>query len=410
MFFDSYKFLVARRYLAPTRRNRFISFVTAIAVLGVMFGTSSLLISMAILDGFDTTLRSTMIAFMGHIEVTSFGKRPLAGYRQTVEMLPVRLPAIRAVSPFVSREAILRSRNGMEGVAVKGVDLMNDVSLIRSKLIAGSFTFPSDTAALPGLVIGERLANRLGVALGDSLVVFGSNGVPSPDNPPTIDQFVLTGIYRSGMAEYDDLYSYTSLASAQKLFQYRPDEVSGYDILVHDIDQAHQVARELETVLGYPHYPRTVFDIFQSIFAWLDLQREPIPYVLGLISIVAAFNIISTLLMVVLEKTESIGVLSALGARPAGVLAIFIGQGLLIGATGTGLGALLSLSFTILQQQYKLVALDPSIYFVDAVPVALVWDHYLIVISVSLSLCLVATIIPAFIASRLQPVDALRFK
>jgi lipoprotein-releasing system permease protein len=410
MFFDSYKFMIARRYLAPTRRNRFISFVTAIAVLGVMFGTSALLISLAILDGFDSTLRTTMIAFMGHIEVTSFGRRPLPDYQRMVATLPQRVPEIRAVSPFVSREAILRSRNGMEGVAVKGIDPKGDVSQIRKKLISGSFDFPSDSAALPHLVIGERLANRLGVTVGDSLIVFGPNGVPTPDNPPAIDQFVLSGIYRSGMAEYDDLYTYTSLAGAQRLFSYGPDEVSGYDILVRDITKVEDVARSLETVMGYPHYPQTVFDIFQSIFAWLDLQRAPIPFVLGLISFVAAFNIISTLLMVVLEKTESIGVLSTLGARPGGILAIFVGQGFLIGGTGTALGVLLSFTFTILQQKYKLISLDPSIYFVDAVPVALVWNHYLIVVLVSLTLCLVATIIPAFVAAKLKPVDALRFK
>lgn len=406
---------IARRYLAPGRRNRFISFITAISALGVMFGVTSLLVSLAILEGFDSTLRSTMVSFMGHIEVSSFGERPIQAYEQTLKTLPTREPGVRAISPFVAREAILRSGIGLEGVIVKGVVPSLDVSTVGQTIVRGSFDVSYTAAresidAMPRLVLGGRLAERLGLDVGDTAIVFGPNGVPGPENPPIIEQFVISGIYSSGMAEYDDIYTFTSLPAAQKLFDYAPDEVSGYDILVHDVEQIEQVRTRLETVLGYPHYPRTVFDIFQSIFAWLDLQRKPIPIILGIIIIVASFNIISTLLMIVLEKTESIGVLSALGARPRGVMTIFLQQGLLIWGVGALAGSMLSLAFTLLQARYKLVGLDAAIYFVDAVPVALVPGHYLLVLAGSFVLSVLSTIIPAFIAARLQPIDALRFR
>jgi lipoprotein-releasing system permease protein len=411
MRLQSYTLFIARRYLAPSRRNRFLNFITAIAVLGVMFGTAALLISLSILDGFDQTLRSNMIAFMGHIEVTSFGAKPLADYQRTVQMLPKRAPEIRAVSPFVQREAILRSRAGLEGVVLKGVNANIDVSAIRDRMVKGKFSFPEyHKGELPSIILGERLAQKLKLEPGDTAVVFGPKGIPTPDNPPSIEQFVLGGIYRTGMVEYDDIYTYTSLDAAQRLFEYAPTEVSGYDILVRDINHAEATARQLDTLLGYPHYPRTVFDIFQAIFAWLDLQRKPIPIVLGLIIIVAVFNIISTLLMVVLEKTESIGVLSTLGARPSGVMGIFVGQGLLIGAVGTLLGVLLSLGFTLVQMHYKVLKLDADIYFIDAVPVALKAWHYLLVVSVSVVLCIISTVVPAYVAAKLRPVDALRFR
>ena len=410
MRLKSYTLMLARRYLAPSRRNRFISFITGIAILGVMFGTAALLISLSILEGFDQTLRSTMIAFTGHIRVEAFQKRPLPAYRSVVATLPARVPEVRAVSPFVSREVIIRSRKGLEGVELKGIVPSQEVSTIRDHLVRGSFELDVPEGETPRIVIGERLAARLDIALGDTIVIFGPNGVPSPDNPPVVEQFVVRGTFQTGMAEYDDLFTYTSLETAQQLFEYATTDVSGYDVLVHDARNAEPVARTLDSVLGYPHYSRSVFQIFQSVFAWLDLQRKPIPIVLALISVVAAFNIVSTLLMVVLEKTESIGVLSTLGARPRGIMAIFVGQGLLIGGLGTFLGVTLSLAFTWIQITYKPFALDSAIYFVDAVPVVFSLWNYLLVIGVSLSLCVLSTIAPAYIAARLRPVDALRFR
>jgi len=407
----SYPFLIARRYLAPTRRNRFIGFITAIAVLGVTFGVSALLISLAILDGFERTLRSSMIAFMGHIEVTSFGRRPLGDYHGTIERVRRELPELRAISPFASREAILRSDAGLEGVVLKGIMEREDVSLIRDRIVVGRFEFQSrDRSLLPSIVIGERLARRLGLHIGDTAVVFAPNGVPGPDNPPMIEQFQVGGVYRTGMAEYDDVYTYAALDVAQGLFDLSPDEVTGYDILVHDIDGAEEAARKLDVIMGYPHYPQTIFSVFQAIFAWLDLQRAPIPVVLGLIGLVAVFNIVGALLMVVLEKTESIGILATLGVRPFGISAIFVGQGLLIGFLGTALGSLIALGFTLIQSTYTPLSLDADIYYIDAVPVALVWWHYAVVVAGTLVLCVLFTLIPALIAARVRPVLALRFR
>ncbi len=410
MRFKSYTLLIARRYLAPSRRTRFVSFITAISVLGVMFGVTALLVSLSILDGFDGTLRTNMVSFLGHIEVTSFGGRPLRNYPQTLAQVPRKVPGVRAISPFAAREAILRSRTALEGVLLRGVLTSNNVSAIRNKIIVGSFAFPTDSAATPRIVIGERLARKLLLKLGDTVVAFSPNGLPSPDNPPAIEQFVVGGIYRTGMAQFDDIYTYTSLQVAQRMFEYQPDQVTGYDILVQDVASVDSVARRLDTAMGFPHFPRTVFDIYQAIFAWLDLQRAPIPIILGLIIIVAAFNVASTLMMMVLEKTESIGVLATIGARPSGIVGIFVGKGLLIGTVGTLLGVLLSLGFTLVQMYLKPLRLDPLIYFIDAVPVSLNPWHYVIVITLSLLLSLLFTIIPAVLASMVRPVNALRFR
>jgi len=406
-----YSFLIARRYIAPGRRNRFVGFITAIAVLGVTFGVAALLISLAILDGFESTLRSTMVAFMGHIEVTSFGRRSLPDYPATIDRVRRELPELTGISPFAAREAILRSRSGLEGVALKGVVAASDVSKIRERMRSGHFAFaPRDARGLPTIVIGERLARRLHIRLHDTIVIFVPNGMPSPDNPPVIEQFVVGGTYSTGMAEYDDIYTYTGLATAQRLFDLTATEVTGYDIVVRDIDLAESAARKLDVIMGYPHFPQTIFSVFQAIFAWLDLQRAPIPIILGLISLVAVFNIVGTLLMVVLEKTESIGVLATLGARPVELATIFVGQGLFIGGIGTVLGSLVAVAFTWAQRQFGLLGLDAEIYYIDKVPVAFVGWHYAAVMAGTLVLCVSFTLLPAILASRVRPVQALRFR
>lgn len=408
---SGYRFLIARRYLAPGRRNRFIGFITAIAVLGVTFGVSSLLISLAVLDGFEATLRSTMVAFMGHIEVTSFGRRPLDHYHQTMARTRRELPELTAISPFASREAIVRSRVGLEGIVLKGIVAKSDVSMIRDRMVSGRFDLPvSNGRGLPTIILGGRLARKLDLRRGDSVVVFVPNGVPGPDNPPLVEQFIVGGIYQTGMAEYDDIYTYTDLRTAQRLYGMESEQVSGYDILVRDVGRAEEAARKLDVIMGFPHAPRTVFSIFESIFAWLDLQRAPIPVVLGLISLVAIFNIVGTLLMIVLEKTESIGVMATLGASPSGIASVFVGQGLMVGGIGTAIGSLISLGFTLTQMHFHLLSLDADIYYIDAVPVALHAWHYGVVIIGTLLLSVLFTLIPAWIATRVRPVHALRFR
>lgn len=412
MHVRTWALFIARRYLAPARRNRFIGFITLIATLGVMFGTTALLVSLSILDGFDKTLRSNMISFMGHIEVTSIKQgRPLSGYREVVASLPKFEPQVTNVSPFVRREGIIRSRTGLEGVLVKGIDAATDLSTIRQRIVAGTFDLPEPApGGLPTVVIGERLGIKLKLRPGDTAVIFAPNGTPSPENPAGIEQFVVGGLYRTGMAEHDDIYTYTSLRTAQRLWKYQDDQITGYDILIRDVDSVAQASQRISVALGYPHFAQTFYDIFAPFFAWLDLQRVPIPIVLTLISIVAVFNIVSTLLIMILEKTESIGVLTTLGAGPGGVMSVFVGQGLLIGGIGTALGCLISLAFTLAQQHFQFLRLDADIYFIDAVPVSLNPWHYLIVISVSVVLCVLSTLFPAYVASRLRPVDALRFQ
>ena len=382
-------------------------------MIGVTLGTCALLVSLAILRGYDETLRTTVIDFAGHIEV--IGRDNIdtlvnAGAVQN-SLQGVAFPEIKGISPFVRREAIIRSSNGLEGILLKGTDPALDISAVREKIIEGSFL--SDQAGegeMPSLVLGERLADRLLVGVGDTVVLFVSVGTPDLNNPPLIEQFVVKGLYRSGMAQYDDVYVFSDINDARSLLGYSPDRVSGFDVLLHDPSGIKEVALKINQELGRDYWVATVFELFGHIFAWIDLQRMLIPIVMAIIAVVATFNVISILLMTVLEKTESIGTLSTIGAGPGSIMRIFVSKGVLVTGIGVLTGAVLTLIFSLLQQKYGLIGLEPDIYIFDTVPIAIDPLHYVVVILGTILLAVLATLVPAAIAARLRPVSTLRFQ
>lgn len=400
---------LAGRYLRPSRRNRFLSFITAIATLGVTFGTCALLVSLSILEGYDTTLRGTIIDFMGHVELTTrFGVDSIAGAPALEAEMTGAFEEIERLSPFIRREAIIRSDSGLEGVLLKGVDPQRDISVVGSRVVEGEFV--DNRSTQPGIVIGARLAERLALRPGDTAVLFIAEGRPDLSNAPTIEQFVVRGIYRSGMAQYDDIYVFTSLQQAGELLGYAPDVVSGYDILLQEGSSPTEVASALNEHLRIPYVATPVQELFSSIFAWIDLQRLMIPVVMVVIAIVATFNVVSTLLITVIEKTPSIATLSTIGAGPGAITQIFVSKGVMITAVGLFLGAGLTLLFSILQQQFGLVRLEAAIYVFEAVPIAINPLHYLVVILGTLLMAVLTTLLPAAIAARTRPMDILRFR
>ena len=413
---NSFSWLLASRYLRPSRRSRFLSFITAIATLGVMFGTCALLVSLSILEGYGTTLRSTIIDFMGHIELTTdfgvfSGTDSIAASSAVAEDISATFEEVDRLAPFIRKEAIIRSDAGLEGVLLKGVDPARDISVVGSRMIAGEYARPRRSGEeIPNVVLGARLAERLQLAVGDTAVLFIAEGRPDMEGTPTIEQALVGGIYRSGMAQYDDIYVFTEISEAQALLGYDPEVVTGFDILLDSEEDSRRVASAMNDYLHTPFVAVPVQDLFSSVYAWIDLQRLMIPFVMIVIAIVATFNVVSTLLITVIEKTPSIATLSTLGAGPGAITRIFVTKGVLITAVGLFLGAGLTLIFSILQQEYGLIRLEAAIYVFEAVPIAINPLHYLAVIGGTLLLALITTILPAAIASRTQPMTILRFR
>lgn len=403
----SYASLIAQRYLRSSQNDGFVSFITTIAILGVALGTATLIIALSVLGGFEREITDKVIGFTSNVEVQGFHNLPLRDYVQHMKAVEDSVPLVKAIAPYVAREALIRSREGVDGIFLKGVDPLRDVSSIRKYMSVGEYELGREQGSLPRLVIGRKLAAKLVLKVGDKATVFGI-GRMVEQGQLRVMQFQVVGIYESGMSEFDDVYAFTALEDAQKLFQL-DGAVTGFDVLVTQIDSVQIVADRIQDLMGYPHYARTMFETYRNLFSWIELQKRPIPIILGLVIIVATVNIIGTLLMLVLDKTKDIGVLMSMGATRWGITMIFLRQGAIVAVIGTLLGNLLGFGLCFAQMELKFFSLPSDIYFMTSVPILLLPENFLLVSAISIALCFVCSYLPARLASRLNPVTAIRF-
>jgi lipoprotein-releasing system permease protein len=381
-----------------------------IAAAGVALGVAALVVTLSILSGFEKTLTTNLLGFTSDVEITSPNNRPIPYGPHTTEFLQKKVPEIRTMTPYVEREAIVRSSHGISGIVMRGID-PSDTSVIAKKRIVRGHDFGASTDTLPPLLISTGLAQELRLDVGKTVFALRMNERlrSREDILANLRQFRVIGLYSTGMTQYDNAIAFTTLAAAQSFNGFSSTQVSGYDVKVGSITQADAVTRKINSVLRYPFFARSVYDIYPTIFAWIDLQKKPIPIILGLIILVATFNVVSTLLLIVIEKTHSIGVLKTLGATMRGISRIFVTEGMTIAMVGTLLGDVIAFLLCTLEAHYHFFKLRAEIYFMSSVPVSIEWQHYAIVSGIALVLALAASFIPARIAARMQPLDALRF-
>jgi len=403
----SYSAFIARRYLWSGRGRGFISFITAIAIIGVALGGATLIVTLSVLGGFEREITDKVVGFTSHIQVQGFQHQPLMNYTKHIATIQDSFPLVMAVGPYVAREALIRSKENVDGILLKGIDMGRDITHSRRYVMEGSYDLDREPGALAKLVIGKKLASRLALRIGDKATVFGiARSVEQ--GQMRVMQFRVTGIYESGMAEYDDVYAFTSLADAQTIFQLG-NAVTGYEVLLTKADSAEIVAGRIQDILGYPHYARTMFQTYRNLFSWIALQKKPVPIILGLVIIVATVNTIGTLLMMVLDKTKEIGILMSMGATRWSISRIFLRQGLVIAVIGTILGDLLAFGLCYAQLEFKIITLPSDIYFMTSVPILLRLEYFLLVSGLSIALCVLCSIIPARLAAKLLPINAIRF-
>jgi lipoprotein-releasing system permease protein len=399
---------IARRYLSSRQRTGFLSFITFIAILGVTIGTAVLIVALAIITGFERKLEETLVGFSSHIQVTGFQNQPLDNIEETIEKIKSK-GDIESVTPFIQREGMIRTREGFEGILMKGIDEYEDAYLIGNYIISGSFDLSEQEPNRGGIILGEKLARQLAVDTGDRITIFAlEQSEESFIGLARAAQFIITGIYITGMAEYDDIYVFVSLSAAQRMLRLG-NKVSGYDIMVKNIERINEISESLFISLGYPHYPRTMYQMYRHLFTWIELQKKPIPLILGLIILVASVNIIGTMLMLVMEKTNQIGILKALGMTRSRIGRIFIIDGMIIGSIGVLIGNALGFILCFLQYTYKIISIPGEIYYMHYVPIAIVPFQYFLVSFMALMMCFICALIPAYLAGRLDPIRTIRF-
>lgn len=399
---------ISKKYTLSRKDSRFITFISSISILGIALGVATLIIALSILKGFANTLTTKIIDFDSHIEINSY-QTILPDYHYVLPALEKKLnKSVLSINPFVSKLAIISSGKIKDGVNIKGIRPSDKWKGLQANLVEG--TFELSDSSLPTIIIGKKLANKLFVKIGSKVTLFGLNNdkIPSIDNPPNIERFIVSGIFESGMAQYDDLNAYVNLKSAQSLFGIG-DNITGYDIRVKDISKIDSLSNYLANTMPYPNNVKSIYQLHRNIFTWIDLQKKPIPIILALIIIVAAFNIVGTLLMIVLEKTKSIGILKSMGAKRKQIILIFLYQGIFLAIIGIILGNILAYALSYLQLHFNIITIPSSVYMMSSVPILLSINTFILVSAITLILCILASVIPSFIASKIKPITAIRF-
>jgi lipoprotein-releasing system permease protein len=407
-----YELFVGLRYLKSKKKHRSISFNTAISTGGVAVGVMALLTVLAVMSGFHEDLQQKILGVNTHLVVMNY-----TGHMEDFEKVMEKTLKHRNVvsaSPFVLGQVMVSSGSSAQGVYLRGVDPALEVKTtdIQKHMTSGSITDLADGNGdeMPGIVLGQALADHLNALPGDEIKVISPFGGMGPmGNLPKVRKFRLVGIFEIGMFEYDANLALTSLPPAQDFFE-MDGAISGVELKLDDIYLARSVGQELHDELGFPYYTKDWMMMNRSLFAALKLEKLAMFVILTLIVLVAAFNIVSTQIMNVIEKEREIAILKAMGATARGVMAIFMVQGFLIGLVGTVLGMLGGLGLSYLMNEYEIIRLPADVYYLSHLPAKVKLVDFIAVTASAVVISFLATIYPAWQAARLDPVEPLRYE
>lgn len=407
-----FELYIALRYLLTRRKNSFISAISLISVIGVALGVSALIVVLGVMTGFSNNLRDKILGVNAHM-VVNLAQGPFSQYKQYSQELK-KIPQIKGVMPFIYTEVMLSTRNGVKGAALRGIEpeTAAQVLTLKEDMVDGNLEDMAEKDGPPGIIIGNALASRLAVSKGDTLNMLTPSGRKSSMGfVPEIKIFQVAGIFDTGMYEYDSSLAYVSLSSAQQILGFERELITGLEIRLEDAFAAGKVKEKVQKKLGnYPFVIRTWMEMNQSLFSALKLEKTAMGVILVMIVLVGSFSIITTLIMLVMEKRQDIAVLMSMGALPKNISRIFIWQGLMIGFLGTFCGYLFGLGLSLLLRKYEFIRLPEDVYYMDHLPIDLnVLDLSLIGL-VAMALCFLATIYPARQAAGLNPANILRYE
>ena len=424
----SYEFFISLRYLRARRKQVFVSIITFISIAGIFLGVAALIIVLAVMNGFETDLRNKILGINSHIILMEYSGAMRNHPRVMREVAQV--PGVVAATPFIYSQAMLKNGSSVTGIVLRGLSTEDALKVInlgkiregklddlgnKEKKIPG---LKPEFAGLPGILHGRELAKNLGVFLHETVYVVSPSGVATPMGMvPRMKPFLVVGIFESGFFEYDTTLAYISLKNCQE-FLGMGEMVTGIEIRVDDIYKADRIAKRIEQKLGFPYWGRNWMEMNKNLFSALRLEKRVMFLILSLIVLVAAFNIISALIMIVMEKNKDIAILKTMGATRAGIMKIFIFQGLVVGAIGTFLGCIagLAVAFNLealsrfVENLFGFKILPGDVYYLSELPSQVNYSDVGIIILGTLLISFLSTIYPSWRASRLDPAEALRYE
>ncbi len=409
-----FELFIGRRYLRAKQKQAFISLITILSIVGVAVGVMALIVVIAVMTGFEADLKSRILGGQPQVMLRRHGG-VLTAYRQVLEEVE-KTKGVEAATPFILLQIMLRAKHGASGAVLRGIDpesagrVMKTLQKVNLPDPTPATFSPDSVPNIPSIVLGRELARNLGVIEGDVIYLISLRGILSPiGHLPAMKQFRVTGFFESGMYEYDQTFAYINIKDAQKIMR-MGDAVTGLDIRVTDIYDARNVAQRIVAKLGLPYWAQDWMQMNRNLFKALKLERRVMFIILVLIILVAAFNIASSLIMMVMGKTRDIAILKAMGATERSIRKIFVFNGMVIGFLGTILGLCLGLIVCAVLKRYDIHELTGDIYyFTTTLPVKLEFSDVVSIIAAALLICFCATLYPARQAAKLSPVDAIRY-
>jgi lipoprotein-releasing system permease protein len=406
-----FELFVAVRYLLARRKQAFISLISFISVLGVMVGVMALLIALALMTGLQGELRDRIVGSAAHVYVQKIGDPGLGNYRDEIETLK-QVPRVVGAAPVILGEGMLSSARATAFVSIKGIDpaLEGAVTNVGRSMTSGSLADLAPVEGRPsGLVIGRELATKLGTFVGDEVTLHTTEPTVSPLGMiPIPRRLVVVGIFSLGLFQYDEAFGFVHLETAERLLnKSKPDYI---ELRVDDLFAAPEVADAISNREGGLYLAQDWADMNRSLFSALSLEKMAISVTIGLIVMVAALNIVASLVLLVMEKSRDIAILKTMGASAASIRRIFVLQGLVIGLVGTAAGAVAGGILIYVLDRYKLIHVPLDVYQISYVPFTLEPLDAVIVITAAVLICFVATIYPSRQAAKLDPAQALRYQ
>lgn len=416
-----YEWFIGLRYLKAKRKQTFISIITVISIVGVMVGVMALIIVLAVMSGFEKTLKEKILGTQAHLHLLKATQEGMDQYQEVTKRVE-KVRGVASAAPFIISQVMLSSESNVFGVVLKGIDpdrvgrvteLANNLKSGRLEDLKGG-----KEGDAPGIILGVELAKHLSVSLEDSIQVISPLGTVTPMGMmPKMKRFKVKGIFYSGMYEFDNTMAYVSLESAQKFFS-MGDRVTGIEIKTDDIYKVKEIGREIRRKLGFPFWTKDWMEMNRNLFSALRLEKIAMFIILVLIVLVAAFNIISTLIMVVMEKNKDIAILKSMGASSRSILKIFTIEGGVIGVVGTVLGTILGLgaAFNLemitdfVERLFGFKILSSDVYYIDKLPSQVNPLDVILIVLTAVLISLLATLYPAWRGSKLDPAEALRYE
>ncbi|MBU8933356.1 MAG: ABC transporter permease [candidate division Zixibacteria bacterium] len=405
-----YETFIARRYLHSGRY--FVSVSTWITILGVMLGVAVVCFVMSMHNGFESEIRSRLLGTTSHISVFPLGEPFIDNYGELIDTLE-NIDGVVAASPFIYYKAAIASASAGDGIVLRGIDpeMERRTSSVAQNVTIGDYDFSpivEDGDSIPGMIIGANLAERLGVFLGSSVALYSLRGEDLHRRArPRVARFYISGLLETGMYEFDAQMAYISLTSAQKLFR-TGDAVTTVHLKLSDVYLAEGLAPMIDSALGFRYDVVPWNELHRNLFTWIALEKKILFLGFILIVLVAAFSIISTLVMLTMEKRTEIGILKTIGSTPSSIRKIFVYKGLVIATYGVVLGWGLAIIAALLQNRYEIISLPPDIYFISYLPIEIHPLDFLIAGALTYGICFLAALYPAYQAARLSVIDVLR--